>query len=281
MQVIKTIAEFRALRVELSRKSFTVALVPTMGALHTGHLSLISKAREIADMVVVSVFVNPTQFGPSEDLGRYPRPLEKDLALLEQERVNILFLPEAGEMYPPSYRTYVTVEELGQKYCGQFRPGHFRGVATVVLKLLNIVQPTVAVFGQKDAQQCVIVQRLVEDLNLDAQIVVCPTVREPDGLAASSRNEYLSAEHRRAAAVLHRSLLRAEEGVRSGERLSANILEGVRELILGEPLVRLQYAEIVDPQDLSLMAILDRDALLLLAALVGNTRLIDNTLLRP
>ena len=252
-----------------------------MGALHAGHVSLIRAAHEIAETVVVSIFVNPTQFGPSEDFQKYPRPLEHDLAILENERVDVLFLPSAIEMYPNGFQTYVSIEALAQKYCGQFRPGHFRGVATIVLKLFNIVQPMTAVFGQKDAQQCVIIQRMVDDLNLDVRIVVSPIVREADGLAVSSRNQYLSPSERQSATILYRSLQMAEELVQNGERRAAVILSQVRDLISNEPLARLEYAEIVEPLNLSPMSELDREGLLLLAVFIGQTRLIDNVRLRP
>jgi len=252
-----------------------------MGALHAGHVSLIRKAREIADTVLVSIFVNPTQFGPTEDFGRYPRPLERDLSILEKERVDALFLPSASEMYPGGYQTYVIVEELSQLHCGQFRPGHFRGVATIVLKLLNLVQPTAAVFGQKDAQQCVIIQRMVNDLNLGVRIVIGPTVRETDGLAVSSRNQYLSPTERTAAAVLYRSLQEAEKSVQNGERRTAAILSQVTDCISKEPLARLQYAELVKPLTLSPLRELDQEGILLLAVFIGRTRLIDNIRLRP
>ncbi|HVN80949.1 MAG TPA: pantoate--beta-alanine ligase [Terriglobia bacterium] len=281
MRIAETIADLRILREELLKGDSSIALVPTMGALHAGHVSLIRKAREIADTVLVSIFVNPTQFGPTEDFGRYPRPLERDLSILEKERVDALFLPSASEMYPGGYQTYVIVEELSQLHCGQFRPGHFRGVATIVLKLLNLVQPTAAVFGQKDAQQCVIIQRMVNDLNLGVRIVIGPTVRETDGLAVSSRNQYLSPTERTAAAVLYRSLQEAEKSVQNGERRTAAILSQVTDCISKEPLARLQYAELVKPLTLSPLRELDQEGILLLAVFIGRTRLIDNIRLRP
>jgi pantoate--beta-alanine ligase len=252
-----------------------------MGALHAGHVSLIRTARGIAETVLVSIFVNPTQFGPTEDFERYPRPLEHDLSILEKERVDALFLPSASEMYPNGFQTYVIVEDLARQHCGQFRPGHFRGVATVVLKLFNIVQPTAAVFGQKDAQQCVIIQRMVNDLNLDVRIIVSPTFREQDGLAVSSRNQYLSPSERRAATVLYQCLQEAEELVQNGERRTATILSQVTYRISRQPLARLQYAEIVEPLNHSPLRELDQEGILLLAVFIGQTRLIDNIRLRP
>jgi pantoate--beta-alanine ligase len=280
MRIASTISEFRQLRSESLAPHPSLALVPTMGALHEGHLSLVRQAREAAQQVVVSIFVNPTQFGLGEDYELYPRPLAQDVALLEQEKVGFLFLPSAAELYPPGFRTYVNVEEMSDRLCGHFRPSHFRGVTTVVLKLLHIVQPDLAFFGQKDAQQCIIIRRMVEDLNLGVGIVVAPTVREPDGLAISSRNRYLSREERRAATVLFQSLQEAQRKVTNGEYDADRILQGVRESIAREPLARLQYAEIVNPHDLSEVRRVEGEALLLLAVFVGNTRLIDNTSLR-
>ncbi len=244
MQIVKTVAAFKEMRSAWDDQRLTVSLVPTMGALHAGHLSLLPPARE-TDKLVVSIFVNPTQFGPHEDLQRYPRPLEQDLSLLEASGVDVVFLPSASEIYPEGYRTFVTVDELGSRLCGVSRPGHFRGVATVVLKLFNIVRPHRAVFGQKDAQQTVILRRMVRDLDLDVELIVQPIVREADGLALSSRNQYLSPEERRAATVLSRSLESARQALLQGERKSDVLLRGVRELIDSEKLARLDYAEIV------------------------------------
>ena len=276
MKIAESIADFGSLLPEIRKRGSSLALVPTMGALHAGHISLIRKAREIAANVVVSIFVNPIQFGPSEDFQRYPRPLENDLAILREEGVHVLFLPSASELYPEGYKTIVTVEDLDRKYCDQFRPGHFRGVTTIVLKLINIVQPTAAVFGQKDGQQCVIIQRMVNDLNLQVRIVVCPTVREPDGLAVSSRNQYLSKSERKAAVVIYQGLKKAEGLVQDGERNTAAILSEVKAHISNEILARLQYAEIVEPLNLSPILRLEQEGLMLLAVFIGRTRLIDN-----
>ena len=278
MQIVKTVAAFKELRSTWDDQHFTVSLVPTMGALHAGHLSLLRPARE-TDKLVVSIFVNPTQFGPQEDLQRYPRPLERDLALLEASGVDVVFLPSASEIYPEGYRTFVNVEELGSRLCGVSRPGHFRGVATVVLKLFNIVRPHRAVFGQKDAQQTVILRRMVRDLDLDVELIVQPIVREADGLALSSRNQYLNPEERRAATVLFRSLESARQTLLHGEKKTEVLLRGVRELVGSEPLARLDYAEIVNTDDLSPLSEVTTQALLALAVFVGNTRLIDNTFL--
>lgn len=278
MQIVKTVADFKTLRAEWDRQRLRVSLVPTMGALHAGHLSLLGPARK-ADRLVVSIFVNPAQFGPQEDLQRYPRPLERDLSLLEAQGVDTVFLPSATEIYPEGYRTFVTVEGMSSELCGASRPGHFRGVATVVLKLFHIVRPHWAVFGQKDAQQTIILRRMVRDLNLDVDLLVQPIVREVDGLALSSRNQYLSGEERKAATILFRSLELARQAWLRGERESAVLLRGVRELIDSESLARLDYAAIVSVEDLRPLAEVSADALLALAVFVGSTRLIDNVFL--
>jgi len=256
-----------------------IGLVPTMGALHEGHLSLVRASKQRADLTVVSIFVNPAQFGPGEDYRSYPRDRAADSALLIREGVDILFAPDAEEIYPPDFQTSVTVERLSEPLCGRFRPGHFRGVATVVLKLFNIVSPEVAFFGRKDAQQSVIIQRLVRDLNLPIEVVVCPIVREPDGLAMSSRNAYLSAEERSAALLLHRSLERAREMLLGGERRAGVIVGEVRRLVEAEPRARIDYIEAVDAATLSPLALISGCALLALAVRIGGARLIDNLLI--
>ncbi len=280
MHIVKTIAEFSQLRGRLEREHSSLALVPTMGALHEGHLSLVRLAKRMARQVAVSIFVNPTQFSPGEDFHRYPRSIEQDTAQLEKEEIHFVFLPSMTEMYPPGFKTFVTVEDISEQLCGRYRPGHFRGVTTVVLKLLHIVKPDVAVFGQKDAQQYIVIRRMVEDLNLDVKILVGPTIREPDGLAISSRNRYLSGEERKASVVLYQGLQEAEKLVNSGERSTRQILEKVQQKIACVPLARLQYAEIVNSQDLSEVRLIKEEALLLLAVFIGSTRLIDNTFLR-
>jgi len=254
----------------------TIGFVPTMGFLHEGHLSLVRAAREASDAVVVSIFINPIQFGPAEDLRTYPRDLARDTALLDREGVEIVFCPEAAEMYPEGFRTFVRVESLEDKLCGQSRPGHFRGVCTVVLKLFEIVRPDAAFFGRKDAQQALILERMARDLNLGIRIDVRPIVREPDGLAMSSRNSYLTAEERRAALVLFRSLSLASGLVAAGERSPGPVLAGMRSLIAAEPLARIDYIEAVNPADLEPADRLRDGTLIALAVLIGRTRLIDN-----
>jgi pantoate--beta-alanine ligase len=282
MQVLRRAEEARAFARSCKARGERVGLVPTMGALHEGHLSLIRLAGERADKVVVTLFVNPLQFGPSEDLDRYPRHFEKDRALCEAEGAAALFAPEAGEMYPPGFSTKVEVTgPLTAALCGARRPGHFAGVATVVTKLLAVCEPDVAVFGQKDAQQALVIRRCVADLGLPVEIVVAPTVRESDGLAMSSRNAYLSEEERAQATVLGESLKGAEALVRGGERDCGRILEAVGSIIAAAPLARLDYAQIVDAETLEALESLGRPALLALAAYFGKTRLIDNTVLRP
>jgi pantoate--beta-alanine ligase len=281
MFITRSIVDFKKTRSEWWHQKLTVALVPTMGALHEGHLSLIKTAQTLADCVAVSVFVNPTQFGPNEDFERYPRALEDDLPLLRENKVDAVFLPEVSAIYPPGYKTLVTVQDLGEKLCGVSRPTHFRGVATVVLKLFNIVQPNVAVFGQKDAQQTIIIRRMTRDLNLEVDIVVCPIVREADGLALSSRNRYLNTEERQAATLLYRCLEYAKQAAALGENRASVLLREIRQRIAAEPLARLDYAEIVDLQELSPVELITEEVLLALAVFIGKTRLIDNVLLNP
>jgi len=250
-----------------------------MGYLHPGHLSLVEASRAQNRFTVMSIFVNPTQFGPGEDFERYPRDLERDRALAEAAGVDLLFHPEPAEIYPAGYRTYVTVEGLSERLCGRFRPGHFRGVATVVSKLFHLVQPRRAYFGQKDAQQVAVLRKMARDLNFDLEIVVCPTVRESDGLALSSRNVYLSPAERQAATVLSRALFWAQDRVLEGEREAAVLLEGMRQMLEAEPLCRLEYLEVVDAENLEPLARLRGDVLIALAAYFGRTRLIDNVVL--
>jgi pantoate--beta-alanine ligase len=256
-----------------------IGLVATMGALHHGHLSLIERARQNCSTVVVSIFVNPKQFGPTEDFAKYPRALEADTERLADAGIQCLFLPESAEIYPENYSTYVNVEGLSERLEGRTRPGHFRGVSTVVMKLLQIVQPHVAYFGRKDAQQAQIISRMARDLNLDAEIVVCPIVREADGLAMSSRNAYLSPADRRAAAVLHRALQAAREEFQKGVRNSLQIQSAMRRILDGEPKARVDYAEIVDAETFQPLTQMNRDAYVLLAVKFGETRLLDNMLI--
>ncbi len=275
MTICKTAAEVRAHRRARGQGS-SLGFVPTMGALHQGHLSLVRAAREHCDTVAVSVFVNPAQFAPHEDLDQYPRPLERDRELLSQEGVDLLFVPANEEMYPPGSSTWVLVDGLGDKLCGRSRPGHFRGVTTVVAKLLHIVQPDCAFLGQKDAAQVAIIRRMVRDLHLPVEILVCPIVREPDGLAMSSRNAYLDRRQRNSALVLPRSLMRVQQDFSAGERNAARLIGAGRGTFSQEPSVRLDYFEIVDPQTLEPLAEVDQPALVAVAAFVGTTRLIDN-----
>lgn len=252
-----------------------------MGALHEGHLSLVRAARAASDIVAVSIFVNPTQFGPTEDLAKYPRSFERDCELLDREGVNFIFAPSVEEMYPAGVVTWVTVEELSGKLDGRSRPGHFRGVTTVVSKLFHIAEPDAAFFGQKDAAQVAVIRRMVRDQNFGVEITVCPIVREPDGLAMSSRNAYLNAEQRKQALILHRSLMRIEELARKGESSAGRLIAAAREEFATEPDVRLDYFEIVNPETLDPLKNLSNGALVAVAAYVGTTRLIDNLLLTP
>ncbi len=277
MEVCTTVEEFRAKRKPLAG---SLGLVPTMGYLHEGHLSLARRARAENDYVAASIFVNPTQFGPREDLARYPRDLPRDLDLLQREGVDLVFAPSADVMYPPGYHTYVVVEEITERLEGLARPGHFRGVATVVAKLLNIVQPTRAYFGQKDAQQVVVIQQMVRDLDFDLEVVVCSTVREADGLAMSSRNVYLNPDERQAATVLYRALQRARQLYAAGERDAGNLRRAMLDLIASEPLARPDYVSVADPRTLVELDRVEGRALASLAVRIGTTRLIDNMLLQ-
>lgn len=279
METIHTVEWMKQVAHQARVEGSLVGFVPTMGALHEGHLSLVRAARRQCHPVVVSVFVNPMQFGPREDFATYPRQIEADRELLAHEGVDYLFAPEAAAIYPDGFRTYVTVEGLSERLEGRLRPGHFRGVATVVLKLLEIVQPRFAYFGRKDAQQARLVRQMVADLNLSAEIVVCPIVREPDGLAMSSRNAYLHGDERHAATVLYRALDAARARIAHGERDAAQ-LEGVLRQVLGsEPLASADYAEIVDADTFEGVARLRGTCLALVAAHVGATHLIDNLLI--
>jgi pantoate--beta-alanine ligase len=279
MKICQTIDDMRAVSRSARHAGKRLGFVPTMGALHEGHLSLVRAAKAKCDVVAVSIFVNPLQFGPTEDLAKYPRTFERDRELLEKEAVDILFAPTLEEMYPAGAVTYVTVEGLSEKLCGKSRPGHFRGVTTVVAKLFHIVEPDMAFFGQKDAAQTTIIRRMVRDLNLPVEIVVCPIVREPDGLAMSSRNAYLSPQERKSALVLHRALTEVKSRFDQGERDAAVLIEAGKQVLAQEPAVRLDYYEIVDPITLDPMPEVTSSALVAIAAFLGNTRLIDNILL--
>jgi pantoate--beta-alanine ligase len=267
----------RKIRREQDR---TVGLVPTMGALHEGHLSLVREARRMCDVVVVSVFVNPTQFGPGEDFEHYPRDLTKDTALLTDYNVDYIFAPTVEEMYPKGFSTYVNVEGISEQFEGASRPGHFRGVATVVTILLNTVRPDFAFFGQKDAQQALVIKRLVKDLAFDTEIVVLPIVREDSGLAISSRNLYLTPDEQASAAVIHRALVQAKTTFKEGERSASKIMDVVRSTIESEPRARLDYVTVSDTETLEPVERIDeRPTLVAVAAYIGKTRLIDNTIL--
>jgi len=262
-------------------ESRIIGLVPTMGALHAGHLSLVARARQDCDPVIASIFVNPKQFSPHEDFAKYPRTLEKDSEQLASAGVAGLFLPEAVEMYPPGFSTYVNVDGLSERLEGRTRPGHFRGVTTVVLKLLEIVQPDFAYFGRKDAQQAQLITVMARDLNLDAQIILGPIIRESDGLAMSSRNVYLTPQERTAAAVLYRALAAAKEELRQGTRDALQLQDTLRRILASEPLARIDYAEIVDAQSFEPVVRVSRPCYVLLAVYLGKTRLIDNMLIEP
>lgn len=267
----------RKIRRELDR---TIGLVPTMGALHEGHLSLVREARRMCDIVVVSVFVNPTQFAPGEDFEKYPRNLTQDTALLTDYNVDYIFAPPVEEIYPKGFATYVSVEGLSDQLEGASRPGHFRGVSTVVTILLNVVRPDFAFFGQKDAQQMLVIKRLVKDLGFDTEIIAMPTVREDSGLAISSRNLYLDQEESRAATVIHKGLAKAKEAFKSGERNAAKLIEAVSSTIESEPRARVDYVSVNDAETLEKLDRIDeRPTLISVAAYVGKTRLIDNTVL--
>jgi pantoate--beta-alanine ligase len=280
LKVFTKIEEMRAASRSARQSGKRLGLVPTMGALHEGHLSLMRAARAACDVVAASIFVNPTQFGPNEDLAKYPRSFERDCELLERELASFLFAPSVEEMYPPGALTWVTVDELSSKLDGRSRPGHFRGVTTVVSKLFHIVEPDMAFFGQKDAAQLAVIRRMVRDLNFSIEIVACPIVRETDGLAMSSRNAYLSPEQRKQALVLHRSLMKVKQLVEAGERNAAKLLDAGRAEFIRAPQVRLDYFEIVNPETLDPFADVSAGALVAVAAYIGTTRLIDNLLLQ-
>jgi pantoate--beta-alanine ligase len=279
MEVVSAPVDMQAISLAWRNLGQKIALVPTMGYFHEGHLSLMRHGRERANRLVVSLFVNPAQFGPAEDLSRYPRDLERDQALAREAGVDVLYTPPAAAMYPPGYQTYVRVEELSQPLCGASRPGHFRGVATVVLKLFNQVLPHLAVFGEKDYQQLAVIRRMVADLDVPVEVAGRPIVREADGLAMSSRNAYLSPAERGRALCLMQALTRARDLAASGETHADRVLSAVKTTITSTPGVRLDYAALVDPDTLQSVAAIQGAARLAVAAWVGDTRLIDNMLL--
>jgi pantoate--beta-alanine ligase len=281
MQLVHSIAETRAALRKLRAQNRTVGLVPTMGALHVGHISLVRAARAQSEVVVATIFVNPTQFAPNEDFSKYPRTFEEDCLLLEQEGVDLLFAPTAEEMYPPGASTFVEVGGISDRMDGVSRPGHFRGVATIVAKLFHIVGPDRAFFGQKDAAQVAVLRSMVRDLNFPLEIVVCPTVREPDGLALSSRNRYLSPAERQIALTLRRTLTEIEKRATQGENRSSRLIETGLEVLSRTPEVRLDYLKIVDPDTLEDVDEIRNGALVAIAVWVGATRLIDNIVVKP
>jgi pantoate--beta-alanine ligase len=276
MDILASLSDLRTKRLSLTGK---VGLVPTMGYLHPGHLSLVSKAKEENEHVIVTIFVNPTQFGANEDLSKYPRDLERDLELLKPLGVDVVWTPSPEIMYPPGYQTWVEVEALTHPLEGSMRPGHFRGVTTIVTKLFNVTQPHKAYFGQKDAQQVAVIRRMTTDLNFPIEIVVCPTLREEDGLAMSSRNKYLSGEERKAATVLFRALSEARQLYKGGERNAEVLRNKMKEVLAGEPLAKVQYVSCADYSSLEELNVVEDKALLSIAVFIGETRLIDNFVL--
>ena len=282
MEIIRTSSWMKETVRQARAENHVIGFIPTMGALHEGHLSLIRRARVDCSRVYASIFLNPTQFGPNEDLSRYPKTFESDVEKLTSAGVEVLFAPEINEIYPPGFRTYVNVEGLSERLEGRSRPGHFRGVATVVLKLFEIVQPQFAYFGRKDAQQVRILQQMATDLNLNAEIVVCPIVRELDGLALSSRNTYLSSEERRAATVLQRALSEARRELNAGTRDALQLQTALRKILSNETLARVDYVEMVDAESFEpISSIGARPVYALLAVFIGKTRLIDNLFIEP
>jgi pantoate--beta-alanine ligase len=276
MYVAKTIVQMKQYVAEARRKGQTVGLVPTMGALHAGHVSLIQAAAAACDFVVVSIFVNPTQFGPGEDFERYPRPIEKDVAICEQHGADVVFAPGTSEMYPRLQTAWVDVEKLTDGLCGRSRPGHFRGVTTVCTKLFNIVGCDMAFFGQKDAQQAAVIRRMVANLNMPLKIVVCPTVREPDGLAMSSRNQYLSPQHRKDATIIYKAIQRGQEMVLAGTVEASRVIDQMKATLAQVPAMQSEYVSIVDAETLEQIDSLRGRVLIAIAARIGSTRLIDN-----
>ena len=278
MIVVEKISDVREAIKAQKAQGKTIGLVPTMGYLHEGHLLLVKKARENSDFVCASVFVNPIQFGPNEDYNKYPRDIERDIKLLEENGCDLVFIPSVEEMYPNERLTTISVSKITNKLCGAYRPGHFDGVCTVVTKLFNIFTPDIAVFGQKDAQQVAVIKKMVEDLNIPVKIIASPIVRDKDGLALSSRNVYLSDDERHAALILNKSLKVAEKILKSGERNAENIISRVKNILESEPLCKIQYVSCVHPDTLEDLTAINDKALIAIACYIGNTRLIDNLL---
>ena len=276
MRVIKDISQMQKIAEDLRQQNKTIGFVPTMGFLHDGHLGLIEKSKTKSNKTIVSIYVNPTQFGPNEDFDKYPRDFERDEQLCRETGVDIVFYPEHEQMYLTNHFTYVITDQLASKLCGKSRPTHFRGVTTIVAKLFNIVKPHYAVFGQKDAQQCFIIQRMVNDLNFDVQIIIAPTKREPDGLAMSSRNKYLSSQHRKDAAIIYSSLKQAGELIQSGIKQSKLIMDSVHNNLQSVPDLKIDYVSIVNMNDLEPVENITEQTLIAVAVYFGSTRLIDN-----
>lgn len=276
MKIITDIKAMQKKADELRAIGKKIGFVPTMGFLHEGHLNLIREAKKRCDTTIMSIYVNPTQFGPDEDLDDYPRDFDRDCSLAEKEGCDIIFHPDSKQIYPDNYLTYVEVEDITSVLCGASRPGHFKGVTTIVTKLFNIVKPHVAVFGQKDAQQAIVIKKMTRDLNLDIDIVVAPIVREKDGLAKSSRNTYLSGDEREQALVLNQSLKMAEKEIKSGERNAEKLKSAIVDLITRQPDAVIDYVEIVEADTLAPVTIITNEVLIALAVKIGRTRLIDN-----
>jgi len=280
MDVITSVHQMKRYSAQARAQNKRIAFVPTMGFLHEGHLSLMREGKKRGDILIVSIFVNPTQFGPSEDFERYPRNFAGDSRMAERVGVDVLFAPEAREMYPPSHQSFIRVTEVTRGLCGKSRPTHFQGVATVVAMLFHIVMPHIAIFGEKDFQQLVTIQQMVRDLHMDTEVVGMPIIRELDGLAMSSRNTYLTPDERKAALSLHRSLERAREGISKGELRAGLLIEKAREVLQSEPLVRVDYLEICDARTLEPVDQIDRNVVIAVAAYLGKVRLIDNFVYR-
>ena len=280
MDVITSVHQMKRYSAQARAQNKRIAFVPTMGFLHEGHLSLMREGKKRGDILIVSIFVNPTQFGPSEDFERYPRNFAGDSRMAERVGVDVLFAPEAREMYPPSHQSFIRVTEVTRGLCGKSRPTHFQGVATVVAMLFHIVMPHIAIFGEKDFQQLVTIQQMVRDLHMDTEVVGMPIIRELDGLAMSSRNTYLTPDERKAALSLHRSLERAREGISKGELRAGLLIEKAREVLQSEPLVRMDYLEICDARTLEPVDQIDRNVVIAVAAYLGKVRLIDNFVYR-
>jgi len=281
MEIIKKIYEMKAISSKARQNGKIIVFVPTMGYFHEGHLSLMREGKRLGDLLIVSLFVNPTQFGPSEDYQRYPRDLQRDKKMAEEVGVDFLFVPEVEEMYPPDHQTIVRVEKVTRGLCGKSRPNHFQGVATVVTMLFNIVMPHIAIFGEKDFQQLVTIRQMVKDLFMDIEIVGMPTVRESDGLAMSSRNTYLSSNERKAATYLYQSLKMAEELIKSGEKRPEKIIEKMKNFLFSEPLIKIDYIHICNTRTLEDVNEIEGEVLIALAAYIGQTRLIDNLVYKP